>query len=610
MTDYDISVIYDVFEHSAEIRKNNVPIDIYSAMGGYVNRDFVDWFDSLCYDAYREVNTDFSISFCGPKLYSIMLERESSNNSHCTGYSETSPAFSISRSQRLDWLSTLATMSHDINRTVGALSIQLCVEDSIMPQVDAAIHRCSDVSGSSGSYRFQLSQSTAIPLRVSRLSESTTHSSSSLRVVVIPADCVAAAATASGASQSITYAIDTAASGCPEYIGKTADNCFVFSGNQNELGSLIGMAMDALVLPQVYVSASSYAKADNTVSFHSDPSVRLMPTALISNVPVCTAVIPNRIELNTSLPIAITVLPKTSIELHLSVPGAIKSDGKTITGVTPGNVDIAIRPKNSSLLMYSCSVNVYQVFKVTSISLAASSTSVYAGDVVDVSATFSPANSADIGTQRWTVSRSDVLSEQSRGRFLALRSGSCSITVSVGRVSKSITFQVKDTAQQLVLPTKAFSMKITQPPQSLIPSIKPSSATNGSITQSVADTLVAVYDDVAKTIRPINIGTTTISFYLHTQKGIVDHQTIPVEILPPYRVENPPASLVLMILCAILSLATLFTVASPVFAILSAVCGVWHLIAQKFSLRSIITVAICIAATIGIYMISQGFWII
>ena len=610
MTKYDISLTYDVLNRTTEITKNNVPIDMYSALGHYANRDFSNWFETLCSDAYREVNTDFSISFCGPELYSIMLRHEAAASGYCNSYTDKPWNTVISRNERLDWLNTLAKISPDVSYLTDSLSVHLCADDSIMAQLDSAIRGHSAFSGSSGTYQYRFSPAMSIPVSVSSFSSRPESLKSSLCVTVAPAGCNSIPTAPSGSAHSITYAIDPAASGSLEYIGRMSDNSFAFSGPQNMLAGLIEMAMDALVLPQLYVSASSCAKACRAVAGHSDPKVRLMPSALASNTPVCTASFPSRIELNSSEPVSITVLPNISIQLHLSSPNSIKCDGKTMTGLIPGTVRLDICPKDSNHVMYSCSVDIYQIFKVTSISLSARQTSVYTGDVVDVTASFYPANSVDIGTQRWTISPSGILSEQSRGHYLAHRSGSCTITVSVGRVTKSIVIQVKDSARQLVLPVKSFSMKITQPPQSLIPSMKPSSATNGTISHSVADTSVAVYDDNAKIIRPISIGTTSITFYLHTQNGIVDHQTIPVEILPPYRIENPPASLVLMILCSVLSLATIFTVASPAFTILSAICGVWHLIAKKFSLRSIITVAIFVGATVGTYFLSQNTFIL
>lgn len=584
---YEIEVSYDEFHSTSIIKKNGFLIDQYSDLSDCCNAKFEQWCSNIFDKAYNEVNTVFSLSFSGPVLLSKILEYHALKYQNCISYRAVAPEFNISMKERETWLYAMANVSKNIKNLVEAIRIIIYVDHTQESDIITSLLSNSVFSKVSNEIYYLISPTFGIPIIFVSSITDFSSSSDTLNICIV------------SKIQEIPEYADNITVMLLDPLSKEIKcidhhNNYIFNGNVSHLPSFIEMAMEALLYPYIFNQAHALAINDANITKSKNRELQLMPEAIISKKTVCSVVLPSRIELSKTEPISIIVLPHSKIDLAISKSCIIKCTGKDITGIGKGKTDISIYPKGSKHLLFKDSIEVYEIIRVKSISLTKKNTAIFTGDVFDITALFSPSNAIDIGNQQWKIDNQHVLVEISKGKYKAVGEGDCTVTVSVGNVTGNIMVHVNISAKGINLPNRNIEIKITQSPKKFVPIITPSSATNGNIFQQSSNPSVAVYDDTTQSIVPVNIGVTQITFYLRTQKGIVDQKSVNVEILPPYKVQNPPASLVMMILCTILSVITLTTVASSFFGIGVIGCSIWHFITEGFNRRNIIEVLICI----------------
>ncbi len=585
MSTFSISILHNHLNSVSEVLKNNTQISSQNDLHLMCNNSFFQWHQNILGLIHREVNDSFSLSFSGSQLHGIILKKECDNFSACNSYSYSTPNCKITLADRLSWLEELMQFS-SVNSLLSSMPVNVIVTNTALQSPvsgELQISSCCSTGASS-------------PFRAGVHTGTSGVSGKGLRIIVTDSQNFSLSIVPN--RKTVVYLVDN---NIPVIQYLCINNgIYCFSGPLHSFHNFVDMCTDAILLPEIIPAVINSLKTDRNFINCSTLKIKLIPKALLSMVPICDATIPNRLELNTSKPITVAMLPGKSASLRFSVPGLLGCDGKKISGIKPGKTQLSISYDETSPPIFTQTIEVYEIFKVKSITLSCSKTTIYKNDRFTVSASFFPSNSVDISSQKWDISNRSVLTPNSDGNFTAVGSGTATITVNVGSVKSSITVTVLESAERISLPSKSVSLKVTASPMKFEPGILPSSAKNGNITCTVSNSSVADYDPYSKQIIPISEGTAYLQIVLSVNGLVKDTASVAINVLPKYRVQNPTHTLVFTIMLTIISIFTVYTILNPIVCIAAFVFAVWHMISQRFSHNSLITSLVCIAVLIVI----------
>ena len=210
-----------------------------------------------------------------------------------------------------------------------------------------------------------------------------------------------------------------------------------------------------------------------------------------------------------------TVLPENatskSVTWSSSNTKVVKVDSEgEVTAVDPGTAYIYCKAKDSGITA-KCKVTVKAV-KATSISFSSASTTVEYSKTKTLKPTFKPSNTTD-KSLTWTSSNPKVVSVDKNGKIKGLQAGKSAVitaTTKTGKLTAKITVKVN--------PVSVSSISLNRTSQNLskggtftlTATIKPSNATNKTLTWISSDPSVAKVDKNGK-VTALKNGTATIT---------------------------------------------------------------------------------------------------
>ena len=180
----------------------------------------------------------------------------------------------------------------------------------------------------------------------------------------------------------------------------------------------------------------------------------------------------------------------------------VTSDG-VVKGIAPGSVTISAKAGN---ITKKCSVTVYKR-AVTSVTLSATSKTLYTGDVETLTATVSPTN-ATYPTVTWSSANTSVVTVSQTGVVTAVGPGTAKVTATADGKSASCTFTVKQLVTSLSFEKTATTIRTGQS-ETLQTIILPSNASNKALTWTTSAPSVATVTNGKVAAK--SPGTTTIT---------------------------------------------------------------------------------------------------
>lgn len=181
-----------------------------------------------------------------------------------------------------------------------------------------------------------------------------------------------------------------------------------------------------------------------------------------------------------------------------------------VTAVNPGTAYIYCKTKDSGVTV-KCKVTVKAV-KVTSISFSSSSTTIEYSKTKTLKVTFKPSNTSDKALN-WTSSNPKVVSVDKNGKIKGLKAGQSAVitaTTKDGKLKAKITVKVNPIGVSKITLNRTSQTLSKGKSFTLAATVKPSNATNKTLTWTSSNPKVATVDKNGK-VTAIKNGTATIT---------------------------------------------------------------------------------------------------
>ncbi len=335
---------------------------------------------------------------------------------------------------------------------------------------------------------------------------------------------------------------------------------------KDQFSGAIVQWIDMMILaPYIAYCQELLLKVMKKPDFRTEAQVRM----LTRDEPIVAIHFPDRLECGTSETLTIDEFPESALSLRLSDPTVLCMQNDRLLAQKAGTVQIAILSEQGYTLQ-THNVTTHVVHRVTSITLnAPNNGNVLPGDSITVQAQWQPQNAVNVNQGVWSVSPSGIVQNVGGGKFTALQSGTCKVTLTIEKVSSEITLTVSAVPKDITLPSEV-RLKQNANPIPVNMKITPSGAACKDIQCHTADGRIAQWNPATKSIVPINEGNTTLEVSVIGGGGsVLFTRQCNVVILPIETVVTPPMLLTLSVACGICALATHSTMLFP-FALLAA----------------------------------------
>ncbi|MBE6543729.1 MAG: hypothetical protein E7675_04960, partial [Ruminococcaceae bacterium] len=310
--------------------------------------------------------------------------------------------------------------------------------------------------------------------------------------------------------------------------------------------------LDGMIFCPYLVYAEAYYHKLINSSTRFDLSARVK--MLTRQLPVVELTAPDRLELGLSDKYRVYEFPESDLVMSFSDRSVVEVSADHLKAQREGTTDIVISSRGGDILCKK-TLQVYTVNRVRSINLNAIISGVLMiGSSFTVHAVFIPHNAVNISNARWSVSNSSVLLNNGGGSFTAISSGSCDITLTVDKVSESVSVNVVPSPTDIKLPSE-IRMKISSAPMGVNHSFVPRGSYAPKTVYRVTDPSVAKWDVATNTIVPANEGTTFLeATVLDASGNTILTKHVPLTVMPHRPVVTPPTALTVAVVFAICAL--------------------------------------------------------
>lgn len=341
------------------------------------------------------------------------------------------------------------------------------------------------------------------------------------------------------------------------------------------------------------------------VSFQQSASRHLLlekRRMLTDDRPYLELNLPTRIEIgDNSTRFDLVKLPEDLATRTILDGGVVTYQKPFIIPQKEGTCDVTVTVPDHPEYTLKRSFQVFRRHPVTDIQLTASKVTPEQGEQFSVSARFTPSFADNTSLARWSVSNPQCVQMVSNapGRFVASAAGSCTITLSVGAVTRSITIQVQPTATGIKLNHSKLRIKVTDHSRVIQTTMLPVNAKGGVVTYSVSDPSVLSLDRNNGQITPHTDGTAVITAYLHDSSGKrIAQDSCSVEVLPKHMIINPDGLAVIAVVLLLLELVFMRVPASDLFMIGSIGIAITSIFNNRVSHNVIANVIIILLAIV------------
>lgn len=369
----------------------------------------------------------------------------------------------------------------------------------------------------------------------------------------------------------LIFVIDHAGSG----ISTEQGVCLAVRGNQDKVAALLQEWIDLnLFTPFIMYGYTLLSTSGKTPNFYVKARLQM----LTQEEPVVESRMPSRLECGHETAILLDEFPSTVLKARSNNSSVAEIRNGRVRAVKSGSARIEIFSESGKMVCEHL-LSVYFVPRVTAITLSRrGGNKVLEGERFQISVVYTPSNAVDISHTVWTVSPTGALKSLGGGRFEALGSGTCTVTVHVGSISQSLTLEIIPLPKDIQMPSE-IRIKLKGQPVIFHASLEPAGSGCRSLHVRILDTGVARWDQTVKTITAVSEGNTFLEVSAEDSAGnTVLRRKCEIRILPEKDVITPPTLLTLILVCVILMTITGGTYMAP----LAALCGLAISIVEVF----------------------------
>lgn len=329
------------------------------------------------------------------------------------------------------------------------------------------------------------------------------------------------------------------------------ENCVVLFISENRIPDIVEQWVNLMILaPYLAYGYDCLIHSNKAMSFECEAKTRM----LIGELPIIKSKMPDRVECGNLINIDIQEFPQSALTLRISDGSVLKQMGSQLKAERPGMAKVDIVSEQGVILL-SQSITVFSVNRVTDIDLSLSSgPNVLIGDTFIVISQWKPINAVNLNKAVWSSSPSGILRNIGGGKFEALASGKCTVTLTIEKVKKSISIRVVSLPNDIKMDTE-IKAKLNKTTAKFSASLLPIGSACKTMDVRVIDSNIATWDQNTKEVIPVAEGITELVVSAYDAKGqIVIQKKCKVEILPEKDIITPSTIPTLMLVCMVIAI--------------------------------------------------------
>ncbi len=580
---------YDYFHSYMTVLQNGKTVNQLSLFSRCNNQPFSVWYSELPQYCAAEANSSFSVYFMGGEFHSFIIRSIFSNFSQCSSYKYTNEI--ISSIHRIKWLDDVCEKAHDtfspltisISSTINDVPLNKICGNSSIKKIDNNRFVFFDMQHTGITFTYQNTICTSDII----ITDSTSISSQFHKCN----------------TSNYPQLIIQLSTGKPMFI-RSENNTFYISCNYNDLISIIRNWMCDFILPTYYTIFQRSASSCKTVQ--KDNNLKTKCEMLTAIEPYLELKVPNKIQLGQPTAFGFKKYPEDlrctiSVDNQSAASVGKKGDRLYVNPQKEGNYKLVARVKEHPDIISSVDFTIYRFIHVNSIKISPLQNAIVVGDIFQVPYTVSPSNAHDKHQISWYINPSNmIVAFQGGNSFSALKSGKCTITLTIGNVSQKIDVCILDKATDIRFDKSSVSVKLGNNSSIVSTIVSPSNGAIGNIKYNVSDPSVLSFDPVNGQINTKSEGTAVLTAVLLDKNGhLISDCKCNITVTPPKDIVTPdPITViaVLLLLCFLLlyGFDTLRNTCGIAFIVLSIIN-----IIKKRSVYSILSCVISVLVLIA-----------
>lgn len=582
--DVKFDIIYDAIHQRLIVSQDGQFASPYSLFARCNAQPFFSWYEKLPQYCLSEANSRYTVILEGSAIFVEIMRRTFLKDSNCQGVQVRSRI--ITESHRMRWADELLEAS---GFSFPSINVPVYVHGAEISLATSPIF--AQIGKSETAWRFS---------DLKRLNITLSFQNATMSNVAAVIMTEQEEITSLSKDNNNTAIIFLLGENGFEFI-EEKHGFFIFSCCKNNLAEFLRAWIEAVFIPpmvlQLYQSLTGFQHWNGMDAELADVKREL----LIARKPYMKLIIPSRIELNKTGSFLFLKLPE---DMHCKA----RANNPDIALLDIGNV---IKPQREGLASFTVTVQehpeffvtqsttIYRYTKVNRVQLTASRSTVTEGERLFVKSVFYPAGAHNIAQAKWTISPDSILKLESPGVFLALKSGCCSINVTVGSITESIFITVLAKPTRVDFDRRDIFVKLGDNNQCICVNIFPVNSQGGLVQYRVSDTNILDLNDRNGQIIPLAEGDAIITADLLDNGFLIDSCSCHVTVLPPKNIVTPDSALVFLFLSL---LAVIFFYSTPFRFIpcLSAIAfSVWF----SFRKKKVIVTVLCVALSLVICVV-------
>ena len=568
--DVRFDIIYDVILQRLIVSQNGNPVSSYSQFARCSGQPFLNWYQKLPQYCFSEANNSYTVALESGLVFAEILRKTFLADSNCRKVQLTETI--ISASHRMRWADELLEAS---GFSMLPIRVPVAVQDRNVRLASSPVLAQMDASGTTW----------CVP-SLKKLDITLRLENGTAPAAVILSDEKGLEALPAGNYPAVAAILPRGQE--PAFM-REVNGVFLFSCHPDHMAAFLLEWILSVFLPPALVQLqqrlSGFRNWNGMDAELADAKRKL----LTAREPYLRLKVPSQIELHQTGTFSLVKLPE-------DMRCKARSDHPDIALLEQGNV---IRPRREGTASFTVMVqghpefsvkqhtDVYRYTEVVRIQLTASRSVVREGERLMVNCAFHPPKAHNTGHARWDMSPGDLLKQEPNGVFLALRSGTCSIRVTVGAVTETLSVTILARPVGVDFDRRTLAVKLGDISQSLRVNLLPAGSQGGQVQYRISDPNILQIDTKNGQITPLAEGNAIITADLVDHGVLVDSATCCVTVLPPKDIVTPDSALLFLILSLLVTAMLYVTPYWGVPAIAAVFCAIWYAIRQK---KTVITV--------------------
>ena len=467
MNTYIFDITVRPTENRAEVRLNNQPISSQSQLWRCETEPFLNWVRDLAAMLFSELNNSYNLHFTGSNLECKIISGIFDHDPYCTSVSCSVDAGRYSIEQRITWATQASNELHIALPTKQQLGISAKV--SCRHALSEALNKIHGVR--SGLFL------------------------DGGQEVYVTDD-------ANDIAAFNNYKVVYLFSSGQVRFDNSESRCLLFRGRKEDLSGFLAQILDLCILkPFMEDCYRLMSPFSANAAFATQAKVEM----LRSEIPHARLILSTqRVEIGKTVTFSVDKFPDEKLNLNIHEANVLQMSGSSVfkaVGTGIAHIDIVFGNQK----IWDGSIEVYKVNRVTSIQLTPPAGNILLHSIFQVQYALQPANAQNISKAKWTFAPVGSLKDLGNGRFEALQSGPCVITLSVEGVRKDVSLKILQTVRDIQVPADV-SVKLNHGGVPVSITMLPVGSVCSSLAIMSLEPGIALWDDVRREVRPVSEG--------------------------------------------------------------------------------------------------------